>query len=159
MLFSRLLSAASEASATFQTTFSQVQSNLNEKSERRKRWFEESDINDEIRDDLKQLFEKAILRLEETRKTQDTAILNLSKSKLVWAGGLLRDGTGTVKPFLYREDVPDGQLWIVVATGTTPIKGKLVQVGRVENKQVTIKASDNELLAGRPLFWTRDPGN
>jgi hypothetical protein len=159
MLFSRLVSAASESSPTFETAFAQVQANLNESSERRKRWFEEEVTNEDLRDDLSQLFNQAKIRLEETRKSQDSAITNLSKSKLVWAGGLLRDGTGTVKPFLYREDVPDGQLWIVVATGTTPIKGKLVQVGRVENKQVTIKASDNELLAGRPLFWTRDPGN
>lgn len=159
MLYLRLLSAASEGSTIIQAAFAQVQANLNESSERRKRWFEEEVTNEDLRDDLTQLFDQAKIRLEETRKSQDSAITNLSKSKLVWAGGLLRDGTGTVKPFLYREDVPDGQLWIVVATGTTPIKGKLVQVGRVENKQVTIKASDNELLAGRPLFWTRDPGN
>lgn len=155
VLFSRVVSAASEASSTFQTAFAQVQSNLNENSERRKRWFEETLTNELLRDDLKQLFEEAKVRLEETRKAEDTAILNLSKSKLVWAGGLLRDASGSVKPFLYREDVPDGQLWILVATGATPIKGKLVQVGRVENKQVTLKASDNELLAGRPLFWTK----
>jgi hypothetical protein len=159
MLFSRIVSAASEASATFQTGFAQVQTNLNENSERRKRWFDEQLTNDEIREDLRKAFDQAKIQLEETRRAQDTAIANLAKSKLVFAGGLLRDGSGNIKPFLYREDVPDGQIWIVVATGTTPIKGKLVQVGQVENKKVTLKASDNELLAGRPIFWTREPGN
>jgi hypothetical protein len=155
VLFSRVVSAASEASSTFKTSFTEVQSNLNENSERRKRWFEQTQTKETLRDDLNQLFDKAKVRLDGARKAEETAILNLSKSNVVWAGGLLRDASGTVKPFLYREEVPDGQLWILVATGGTPIKGKLVQVGRIDNKQVSLKASDNELLAGRPLFWTK----
>ena len=155
VLFSRVVSAASEASSTFKTAFTEVQSNLNENSERRKRWFEQTQTKETLRDDLNQLFDKAKVRLDEARKAEETAILDLTKSNVVWAGGLLRDASGTVKPFLYREEVPDGQLWILVATGGTPIKGKLVQVGRIENNQVSLKASDNELLAGRPLFWTK----
>lgn len=159
MLFSRLLLTASEGSSTLQTAFAQVQSDLNNSSERRKRWFEEAEANEKPRESLQQGFQEAKMKMDIVRREEEEAVTNLAKSKLVWVGGLLRDGSSNIAPFLYREKIPDGTLWVVVPTGTNQLSGKLVKVGNVSGDRAQLVSVSDELQAGRPLFWMRESSN
>jgi hypothetical protein len=75
---------------------------------------------------------------------------------LVWAGSILRDGQNQLQANLYRADVPDGLLWVVVPNANKNQNGKLVQIGNVTGKTPSLDAAVTEAFSGRPLFWTRE---
>jgi hypothetical protein len=156
LLFSRLVSAASEGSGSFQRAFADVQSELNGSSEKRKRWYEEKEANDSMSESLTNLYNTAVQRVEAFQKNEEAALSALSRSRLVWAGSILRDGQNKLQANLYRADVPDGLLWVVVPNANKNQNGKLVQIGNVTEKTPSLDAAANEALSGRPLFWTRE---
>jgi len=156
LLFSRLVSAASDGSSSFQKAFSDVQTELSSTSERRKRWYEEKEASDSMNDSLSNLYTTAVQKVEVAQKNDDAVLTTLSKSRLVWVGGILRDGQSKLQPNLYRSDVPDGLLWVVVPTASSSKTGKLVQVGRVNGNVPALDKANAEILSGRPLFWTRE---
>jgi hypothetical protein len=156
LLFSRLVSAASDGSSSFQKAFSDVQTELSSTSERRKRWYEEKEASDSMNDSLSNLYTTAVQKVEVAQKNDDAVLTTLSKSRLVWVGGILRDGQNKLQPNLYRSDVPDGLLWVVVPTASSSKTGKLVQVGRVNGNVPALDKANAEILSGRPLFWTRE---
>jgi hypothetical protein len=75
---------------------------------------------------------------------------------LVWVGSILRDGQNKLQANLYRADVPDGLLWVVVPNADKTRNGKLVQIGNVTGKTPSLDAATAEAISGRPLFWTRE---
>jgi hypothetical protein len=158
LLFSRLVSAASNGSSAFQKAFADVQSELNDNSEKRKRWYEMKEMGESMNESLTTLYKAAIQKVEAVQKNDDAILTALSKSRLVWVGGILRDGQGKPQPNLYRNDVPDGLLWVVVPVAGKAKNGKLVSVGRVTGNMPTLEDASSDVVSGRPLFWTREIG-
>ena len=156
LLFSRLVSAASDGSSAFKKAFSEVQSELNNNSEKRKRWYEMKETSESMSESLTNLYKAAVEKVKEIQKNDDAILVALSKSRLVWVGGILRDGPGKPQPSLYRSDVPDGLLWVVVPVAGNAKNGKLVSVGRVTGNMPTLENSSSDIVCGRPLFWTRE---
>jgi hypothetical protein len=109
-----------------------------------------------MNDSLSNLYTTAVQKVEVAQKNDDAVLTTLSKSRLVWVGGILRDGQSKLQPNLYRSDVPDGLLWVVVPTASSSKTGKLVQVGRVNGNVPALDKANAEILSGRPLFWTRE---
>lgn len=158
LLFSRLVSAASEGSSTFKKAFAEVQSELSDNSEKRKRWYEMKEMNESMSESLTNLYKAAVEKVQAVQKNDDAVLTALSKSRLVWVGGILRDGQGKPQPSLYRNDIPDGLLWVVVPVAGNGKNGKLVTVGRVTDKMPTLENGSRDVVSGRPLFWTREIG-
>ena len=156
LLFSRLVTAASEGSISFQRAFADVQSELNGSSEKRKRWYEEKEATDSMGESLVNLYKTAVERVEAFQKNDEAALSALSRSRLVWVGSILRDGQNKLQANLYRADVPDGLLWVVVPNAEKTRNGKLVQIGNVTGKTPSLDAATAEAISGRPLFWTRE---
>ena len=156
LLFSRLVTAASEGSISFQRAFADVQSELNGSSEKRKRWYEEKEATDSMGESLVNLYKTAVERVEAFQKNDEAALSALSRSRLVWVGSILRDGQNKLQANLYRADVPDGLLWVVVPNADKTRNGKLVQIGNVTGKTPSLDAATAEAISGRPLFWTRE---
>lgn len=158
ILFARILAAAREGSPAMKEAFVGVQDELFRTSEKRNRWFIREIYREDISDELLRLLQVARTALDVKRKEEATQLLSLSKSRVVWVGSILRDGSGTVSPAFYRDDVPDGTLFTVVAKGAQKGSGKLVRVGEVRERKGNLQASVETLLPGRPLFWIRSTG-
>ncbi len=159
MIFARILSAAREGSASIEASFGGVQDVLFATSAQRGRWFLESEINFEMSDELKSAFEKSSKDFRILKDKQNAEFIALSKSKMVWVGELLRDSTGAVSASLYREDVPDGQLYTIVGIPGKNDNWRLVVVGSVSNREGVLESAVENLLPGRPLFWMRAPAS
>ena len=159
MIFARLLSAAREGSTSIDGSVGRVQDVLFATSAQRGRWFIESEINFEMNGELKTAFDQSLKDFRARKEKENADFAALSKSKMVWVGELLRDSTGAVSASLYREDVPDGQLYTIVGVPGKNDNWRLVTVGDVSNREGTLESAVENLLPGRPLYWMRAPAN
>ena len=98
---------------------------------------------------------EAMKRVDVLRRKTNETLSQLAASKLVWVGAMLRDSNGKIEAWLYRDDVPDGEI-VSIVPGVQPANSaRVVIVGRVKGKQASLSGAAETALAGRPLYWIR----
>ncbi|MBU6175745.1 MAG: hypothetical protein KGQ60_18225, partial [Planctomycetes bacterium] len=155
LLLARVSKTAQDGSAIMMRSLVKLQDELFKTSEIRGRWYLEAIVSDQLSETLLGEFESAKRELQKTLKEELATLQGLSRARIVWAGSLLPDSTGAVTPSLYREDIPDGKLVVLDQEPAKPGRGRLVQVGLIQDRLPELRGNTNQLVPGRPLYWIR----
>ncbi len=155
ILLTRLVKAAREGSIAMRDAFKDLEEKLNDRPEKRALWFNSSVMNDTIEDDVSVSFQEAIKQVDILRRKTNQTLSQLAANKLVWVGAMLRDSNGKIEAWLYRDDVPDGEIVSIIPNVQLANSARIVTVGRVNGKRASLSGGVETALAGRPLYWIR----
>jgi hypothetical protein len=155
ILLARFAKAASEGSAVMKKILLPVQEEIFRTSDARNRWYVEADWNEDISEELRILLQKAEMQMAKVLQEEAKQLQLLSRARVVFVGGLLREESGKLSISLYRPDVPDGTLWIVTPRGVDDGRGQLIQIGTVQEHFGKLDTSPSNWSAGRPVYWIR----
>ena len=155
ILLTRLVNAASEGSAAMRDAFKELRKQLDERTDNRAFWFNSSEMNEALDKDVILSFREGMKNLDILRRQTNETLNQLAASKLVWVGAMLRDTNGKVEAWLYRDDVPDGEIVSVIPGVQLADAARVVPVGRINGKQASLSGEAETALAGRPLYWIR----
>lgn len=155
ILLTRLVKAAREGSAVMRDSFADLEEKLNDRTEKRALWFNTSEINATLENDVMISVREGLKRVDILRRETNETLNQLAKNKLVWVGAMLRDSNGKIEAWLYRDDVPDGEIVSIVPSVQSANSARVVIVGRAKGKQASLSGAAETALAGRPLYWIR----
>ncbi|HUP79979.1 MAG TPA: hypothetical protein VM260_15610, partial [Pirellula sp.] len=94
--------------------FEDLGKKLYERADNRELWFNRSEMNEALENDVVVSFREGMKNLTILRRKTIETLNQLAGSKLVWVGAMLRDSNGKIEAWLYRDDVPDGEIVCVV---------------------------------------------
>ncbi len=155
ILLTRLVKAAREGSAAMRDAFFELDGTLNDRTEKRAFWFNSSEINTTLANEVLAPVREGMKRIDVLQSEANETLRQLAASKLVWVGSMLRDSHGTIEAWLYRDDVPDGEIVSIVPSVQPANSSRVVIVGRVKANQASLSNAAETALAGRPLYWIR----
>ncbi len=155
ILLTRLVKTAREGSACMRDAFKELEESLNDRTEKRAFWFNSSEMNETLDNDVLVSFREGVERVDTLRRKTNETLNQLAATKLVWVGAMLRNTNGKIEAWLYRDDVPDGDIVSVVPSLKPENAARIAPVGRVSGKQTFLSGDVETSLAGRPLYWIR----
>ena len=118
-------------------------------------WFNSSEMNETLNNDVLVSFRDGVKRVDILRRTTNETLTQLAANKLVWVGAMLRNPNGKIEAWLYRDDVPDGEIVSIVPSVQPASSARIVVVGHVKEKHAFFSGDVETALAGRPLYWIR----
>ena len=135
--------------------FTSLDEKLNESTDNRTLWFIKTDFDAALDPSIVKLVQAGAKDAIQKRDASKQKLSAIANKKLVWVGAMLRDSKGKLEAWVYRDDVPDGDVCTIAPIPNDKDKGQIVAVGSIRNKQLTFQNSPETALAGRPLFWFR----
>jgi hypothetical protein len=155
LLLVRLSKAGRAGSQPMSEGFKSLEERLNDSSDSRTLWYLRSNLNSNLEPDVIKLLQSCEMETIKKRNAAKDRIRSLANKRMVWIGAMLRNSQGRVEPWLYRNDVPDGEIFTTAPIPGDQDRGQIVAIGTIENKQLSFQSSPEVALAGRPLFWLR----
>ncbi len=155
ILLTRLVKTAREGSPSMRDAFKDLEERLNDRTEKRAFWFNSSEMNETLNNDVLVSFRDGVKRVDILRRTTNETLTQLAANKLVWVGAMLRNPNGKIEAWLYRDDVPDGEIVSIVPSVQPASSARIAVVGHVKEKQAFFSGDAETALAGRPLYWIR----
>lgn len=135
--------------------FKNLEEHLNGRTDERAFWFNSSDINETLEIKVVDSIREGMKNLAILRSKSNETLNQLAANKLVWVGAMLRNSNGKIEAWLFRDDVPDGELVSIVPSVQPANSARIVVVGHVKEKQAFFSGDAVTALAGRPLYWIR----
>ncbi|MDZ4847692.1 MAG: hypothetical protein SGI77_00215 [Pirellulaceae bacterium] len=157
LLLPRILEAGNQGSPLLKQTFADLKDKLIEQEEIRFAWFKPRPFTADLPGDLETRLQKAIVDTQREIKASESAFNALVKSKYYWVGGLMGDSQNELKPWLAAGKPPDGQFFTIKPVAGETQVANLLQIGTIKNGQTNWNRSVADTLAGRPIFFLRDP--
>ena len=155
LLLVRLLKAGRAGSQPLSEGFKSLEEKLNDSSDSRTLWYLRSNLNSSLEPDVMKLLQSCEMETKKKRNAAIDRIRSLANKRMVWIGAMLRNSQGRVEPWLYRNDVPDGEIFTTSPIPGDKDRGQIVAIGTIGNKELTFQNNPEVALAGRPLFWLR----
>ena len=155
ILLTRLVKASREGSSVMRDAFTDLEEKLNDRTEKRALWYSPSEINATLENEVTVSIREGMKNLVILKGKTNETLNQLAANKLVWVGAMLRDSNGKIEAWLYRDDVPDGEIVSIVPSVQPANSSRVVIVGRVKRKQASLSGAAETALAGRPLYWIR----
>ncbi len=155
ILLARLVKTARKGSSAMQESFKELEERLNDRTEKRALWFNSSELNEVLNNDVVVSLREGLKGADIHRRKTNEALSQLAANKLVWVGAMLRNTDGKIEAWLYRDDVPDGDIVCVIPSVQPDKSARIAPTGRVSGKQAFLSVDAETALAGRPLYWIR----
>lgn len=155
LLLVRLLKTARAGSSAMYDSFNSLDGKLSDSADNRTLWFIKSNFDTALDLNVAKLLQTGAKDAMQSRDFSNQKLSALANKRFVWVGAMLRDSKGKLEAWLYRDDVPDGDVCTIAPIPNEKHKGQIVAVGTIRNKQLSFQNSPETALAGRPLFWLR----
>ena len=155
ILISQIVDSACKGSEVFKSASIQLRQQLDTTSEKREIWFVENTFDFKVDEGLMNGLKATVSQVKKVKADQKAKLQSISEMRFLWAGPLLRSPNGEVVLMPTKEKNPDGNLFMIVPSALEPSNGRLEKIGKIVDAVVTIDASQDSLVAGRPVFLLR----
>jgi hypothetical protein len=152
-----VVKAAGEGSKYLSESLSPVEKLLSATQEKRNLWFTQAEVNNQLSPEIRASLTVGVQKARASQAAFLSRLASVTKMKFTWVGAMLRDNSDKLESWLAKPDCPDGQLFTVLPSDGAKRVGQIVKVGMVRNKQASLTAPPEKLLAGRPLYWQATP--